>query len=85
MSRLIELPPVGRVVFVVMLTVVAMALLITLENRARNTAQAAPVMAAVDRRPSEIDRCRALGEAATNDTGCHAAWAASRARFFGRE
>jgi len=85
MSRLVELPPIGRVVLVVMLTIVAMALLITLENRARSPVHAAPVVAAADLRPSALDRCRALGEAAVEDAGCHAAWAASRARFFGRE
>ena len=83
MSRFAELPPAGRVVLVVMLTVVAMVLLITLENRARSTAQAAPAPAAISPLRADLQRCRGLGEAAVDDVGCQAAWAESRARFFG--
>ena len=83
MSRLAELPPAGRVVVVVMLTVLAMTLLITLENRARNQAQAAPVPAAASPHRADLSRCRALGEAAGGDHACQAVWADNRARFFG--
>ena len=31
----------------------------------------------------ELARCQGLGEAAGRDSGCKAAWAGARARFFG--
>ncbi len=83
MKRLTELPPVGRVVLTVALTILAMTLAITLENRERARSAAAPTPVAADPHRASLGRCRALGEAAVNDPACQSTWAENRARFFG--
>ena len=83
MNRLAQLPPAGRVVAVVFLTLLMVTLLITLENRARAGAAPEPSAKIAGAPATDLSRCRAMGEAAVGDPTCQAAWAENRARFFG--
>ncbi len=73
----------GAVVFI------AIALTVTAIDMARKDEPSAPPPARAFQPPADplretLRRCQQLGEAATSDTDCLAAWAESRDRFLGR-
>lgn len=82
-----NLAPIGAIVFVAV-AISATVLELTREPEPQSDAVSTPASpGASDSDPArqELRRCQRLGEAATRDADCLAAWSENRRRFLGTE
>ncbi|MCO6185177.1 putative entry exclusion protein TrbK-alt [Rhizobium sp. L1K21] len=78
---------IGAIVFVAV-AITATVLEVTREPKPQSNAISAPAPAGLsndDPARTELRRCQQLGEAATRDRDCLAAWSENRQRFLGTE
>ena len=75
----------GRAIAFALLGAALLASAGTLTGKEQNSdwSETDPIASASDPLQAELARCQALKLQATNDAGCHAAWAKNLERFFG--